>query len=226
MAAGKGSRALVFDAYGTLFDVHSVASLAEELFPGHGDALSRLWRQKQLEYTWLRTLMRRYEDFERVTEAALRHATRALGLDCPPGPLNRLLVAYLHLAPYPDVRDALPALGTMPLAILSNGSPHMLGAVVKNAGLDAAFAHVISVDEVKLFKPSPKVYQLACDRLGLKKAEIGFVSSNYWDVCGAASFGFRAWWINRGGATPDELGQQPVATLASLAELAAQAGKT
>ena len=157
-------KALVFDAYGTLFDVHSVIALAEELFPGQGAALSQLWRQKQLEYTWLRSLMRRYEDFERITEAALKVASAALDLDCPPTRMNRLMVAYLHLAAYPEVREALDQLKGTPLAILSNGSPHMLNAVVKNAGLEGMFAHVISVNEVKIFKPSPKVYQLAPEK--------------------------------------------------------------
>ena len=212
-------KALVFDAYGTLFDVHSVIALAEELFPGQGAALSQLWRQKQLEYTWLRSLMRRYEDFERVTEAALKVAAGTLKLDCPPTRANRLMVAYLHLALYPEVRAALDALSKLPLAILSNGSPHMLNAVVKNAGLDGVFAQVISVDQVKIFKPSPKVYQLAPDKLGVRKAEVGFVSSNYWDVCGAASYGFSSYWINRSGATADELGQQPVAVLSGLTDL-------
>ena len=221
MASAKRIRALVFDAYGTLFDVHSVIALAEQLFPGQGAALSQLWRQKQLEYTWLRSLMRRYQDFERVTETSLKFAAAALGLDCPPARINRLMVAYLHLAPFPEVRDALAALQPLPLAILSNGAPHMLNAVVKNAALDGVFAHVLSVDEVKIFKPSPKVYQLAPDRLGMKKQEIGFVSSNFWDVSGAAAYGFTTFWINRAGAQPDELGEQPTATLSQLTELAA-----
>ena len=197
-------KALVFDAYGTLFDVHSVITLCDELFPGQGTQLSQTWRAKQLEYTWLKSLMGRYENFEKVTEAALKFACKALKLDCPPQLRKRLMQAYLYLNTFPEVMEALAALSGCKLAILSNGSPKMLKAVVKNNGLAKIFDAVISVDEVKIFKPDPKVYALAPKRLKVKKSKIGFVSSNFWDICGAASFGFRTFWINRAGNPTDD----------------------
>ena len=212
-------KALVFDAYGTLFDVHSVIALCDELFPGRGAQLSQTWRAKQLEYTWLKSLMRRYQDFEKVTEAALKFACKSLKLDCPPQSRKRLMQAYLHLKPYPEVKEALTTLSHCKLAILSNGSPRMLKALVKNNGLGKAFDAVISVDEVKIFKPSPKVYALASKKLKVKKSEIGFVSSNFWDICGATSFGLRTFWINRGGNPSDELGYSTEATLTKLTDL-------
>lgn len=217
-------KALVFDAYGTLFDVHSVIALGERLFPGQGTALSQLWRAKQLEYTWLRSLMGRYEDFTAVTRAALEYACKSMQLPLDAGKTAQLMAAYNQLALYPDASEALAELSGLKLAILSNGSPAMLGPVVKNAGLDKTFAAVISVDEVKIFKPDPRVYQLAPDRLGVGKAETGFVSSNYWDAAGAKNFGFNVFWINRAGAQPDALGAAPDAVLAKLTELRARIG--
>jgi 2-haloacid dehalogenase len=214
--------ALVFDAYGTLFDVHSVTRLADTLWPGRGAQLSQLWRTKQLEYTWLRSLMGRYEDFSRVTEDALRYTCEALALPFSAESHARLMDAYLRLDPFPEVRDALARLGGATLAILSNGSPAMLAPLVANAGLDRVIPHVLSVDDVKIFKPDPRVYQLAVDRLGVAAADIGFVSSNCWDAIGAKRFGFRVFWINRGGAPVDRMGDAPDAILASLAELPAR----
>lgn len=218
-------QALVFDAYGTLFDVHSVVELCEQLYPGKGDAFSRSWRAKQLEYTWLRSLMGDYQDFEQVTEAALRFACKSLGQPCDQAIRDRLMNAYLHLSPFPEVRGALGRLSGLSLAILSNGSPGMLRPLVKNTGLEAAFAQVISVDEVKIYKPSPRVYELAPKKLGVAKGAIGFVSSNYWDAAGARAYGFQVFWINRTGAVPDDLGHAPDAVLNSLAELAALVGR-
>ena len=212
-------KALVFDAYGTLFDVHSVIALCDELFPGQGAQLSQTWRAKQLEYTWLKSLMGRYEDFGIVTEAALKFACKALKLDCPPESLKRLMQAYLQLEPYPEVKEALAALSHCKLAILSNGSPRMLNALVKNNGLTKTFDKVISVDEVKIYKPSPKVYALAPKKLKVKKNEIGFVSSNFWDICGASSFGLRTFLINRAGNPQDELGFKPYAVVSKLTDL-------
>lgn len=212
-------KALVFDAYGTLFDVHSVIEACEREFPGNGSALSHRWRSKQLEYTWLRSLMVQYQDFSRVTEAALEFACQARGLALDAAAKSRLLAEYLHLAPFPEVRDTLAALSGHKLLILSNGSPQMLSALVESAGLKDVFAHVISVDSVKIYKPSPAVYQLAATRTKLERAAIGFVSSNFWDICGAGVFGYKTFWINRTGATPDTLGYSPDAMLASLSEL-------
>lgn len=211
-------KALVFDAYGTLFDVNSVVAICDKLYPGKGAALSQLWRAKQLEYTWLRSLMGRYEDFARITADALRYASGALGLKLEASHVLRLMDAYDRLAPFPDAREILPALTQYRRAILSNGAPAMLEAVVKNSGL-ASHLDAVSVDLVKTYKPDPRVYQLAIDRLGVAKAEIGFVSSNYWDVAGAKSFGFRIFWINRSGVAPDALGLAPETALGNLTEL-------
>jgi 2-haloacid dehalogenase len=212
-------QALAFDAYGTLFDVHSVISTCNQVFPDKGPALSQLWRAKQLEYTWLRSLMSRYEDFWQVTESALMFACRSLGLSCPPATRHKLMDAYLRLDPYPEVRQALESLSRYKLAILSNGSPRMLAAVVDSAGLRGVFANVISVDEVKIFKPSPRVYELAPRHLKVPEEAIGFISSNFWDIAGAKSFGLWTCWINRSKAPEEELGLRPDAIISSLAEL-------
>lgn len=213
-------KALVFDAYGTLFDVHSVISVCNQLFPDQGAALSQIWRAKQLEYTWLRSLMGRYQDFWKVTESALAFACKALNLPCPPSTRARLMDAYLHLDPYPEVRPSLDALSNYSLAILSNGSPQMLKAAVESAGIEGAFTNVISVDEVKVYKPSPRVYQLAPEKLGCDKGSIGFISSNSFDVIGAKAFGFWVCWVSRSEAPGDELGVRPDVTLSSLTDLA------
>jgi 2-haloacid dehalogenase len=199
-------QALVFDAYGTLFDVHSVVQRSEAFWPGKGAALSQLWRAKQLEYTWQRSLMRRYVPFSQVTREALDYACAALGLPLDAARTQALMQEYLRLATYPEVPGALAALKGRK-AILSNGSPDMLGPLVAQSGL--ALDAVLSVDEVRIFKPAPEVYQLAVDRLGVEKEAIGFVSSNCWDALGAKSFGFRVFWINRLGAPVDALGFQP-----------------
>src|SRR5262245_11844935 len=213
--------ALVFDAYGTLFDVHSVVALCEELWPGRGAQLSQLWRTRQLEYTWLRSLIGRYEDFAHVTEAALRYACAALALPFDDARRNALMRAYHHLATFPEVKDALGRLRGVDLAILSNGAPAMLQDLVANAGLAGAIPLVLSVDEVRIYKPAPAVYQLAVDRLGVPLKAIGFVSSNGWDAAGAKAFGFRTYWVNRAGAPVDGLGVTPDHMLGSLAELPA-----
>lgn len=214
-------QALVFDAYGTLFDVHSVIDACERLWPGKGEALSRAWRAKQLEYTWLRSMMGRYTDFACVTEDALGHACTSLGLELSGGDKKSLMDAYLHLAPYADATQTLPALSGRPLAILSNGSPAMLAPLVRNAGMEKTFAAVLSVDALRTYKPAPAVYQLAVDTLGLPKESIGFVSSNCWDACGAKAFGFRVFWINRSRAPLDAIDVVPDHIIHSLAQLPA-----
>jgi 2-haloacid dehalogenase len=202
-------RGYVFDAYGTLFDVHSVVDAGRSI-TGDPAALSATWRQKQLEYTWLRSLMGRYEDFWAVTESALRFAIRRLGLHASPADVERLMHAYLSLACFPDVRPALPP------AILSNGSPAMLDAAVASAQLSAHLEHVISVDAVKVFKPSPDVYALGPARLGIPAGDLLFVSSNAWDVAGAKVFGYRVAWCNRTNAPAEELGVTPDFEIATL----------
>jgi 2-haloacid dehalogenase len=219
---GEGS-ALVFDAYGTLFDVHSVTRRAESLFPGKGAAISAAWRSKQLEYTWLRTLMGRYEDFSRVTRSSLEWALDSLGLESDEAGERALLEEYRRLALFPEVRGALESLAaTRPLAILSNGHPEMLDAVVDHNGLRGLFrGGVLSVHPARRFKPDPNVYRLAEEALGVTRSLVGFVSSNGWDAAGAKSFGFRAYWVNRGGAPVERLGVRPDAVVKDLAGLEA-----
>ena len=214
-------KALVFDAYGTLFDVHSVIAECEALFPGKGASLSQLWRAKQLEYTWLRSLMGRYADFSAITRAALTTACNMLRLELSEAEARRLMDAYLVLKAFPDVMETLTRLHGRKLAILSNGSPAMLNAVVRHTRLDQLLDAVLSVDALRIFKPHPSVYAYAAERLQAPAGAIGFVSSNFWDVAGAASFGFRTFWVNRAGTAPDDLGYQPAAVLSRLTDLPA-----
>jgi 2-haloacid dehalogenase len=214
--------ALVFDAYGTLFDVHSVATLAESLFPGKGSALSHSWRTKQLEYTWLRSLMGQYEDFGRVTTASLEWALAAHRVVAGEGAKAALVDEYRRLAMFPEVDAALRKLSTArPLAILSNGEPAMLEAVVDHNGIRDLFrGGILSVHAAGIFKPHPSVYRLAEEKLGVPAPLTGFVSSNGWDAAGAKAFGFHAYWINRAHAPAEQLGFPPDAALTDLAELA------
>jgi 2-haloacid dehalogenase len=211
-------RGYVFDAYGTLFDVHSVIEAGREI-TGDPATLSILWRQKQLEYTWLRALMGRYEDFWSVTAAALRHTIRRLDLTATDAQVARLLDAYLTLACFPEVKDALARLEGRPRAILSNGSPRMLDAAVASSGIGPLLQHVISVDAVKTYKPSPEVYALGPAALGIPAKDLLFVSSNAWDVAGAKSFGYQVAWCNRTHAPAEELGRLPDYEIARLDDL-------
>ena len=215
---------LLFDAYGTLFDVHSVVE-AGRAVTSDPQALSALWRQKQLEYTWLRSLMGRYEDFWAVTDSALTFASRRLGLQVGADERRGLMDAYLALDPFPEVREALARLRDLGCAILSNGAPRMLEAVVAHSGLREYLRAVISVDEVRTFKPHPAVYALGPARLGLPRGAIGFVSSNAWDVAGAKAFGFQVVWVNRQSAPLDELGVTPDLEVLDLTELAHALGR-
>jgi 2-haloacid dehalogenase len=198
-------KAFVFDAYGTLFDPNSFVLKCDEI---HGNIrdLAALWRRKQLEYTWLRSLMERYEDFWEITAAALRAAADQLGMDLSDANFARLMQAYVAAAPFPDVPPALESLVGSPLAVLSNGSPKMLEALVRNSGLELCFIAVISVDRAKTYKPSPRVYALGSEILSLPPREILFVSSNSWDAAGAKAFGYKVCWCNRDGAKEEGLG--------------------
>ena len=218
----KELSALVFDAYGTIFDVHSVTRAAESLFPGKGAALSAAWRTKQLEYTWQRSLMQKYEDFSRVTASALEWALESLALEADEAGRRALIDEYRRLAPFPEVPAALEALAAKrPLAILSNGHPDMLNAVVDYNGLGERFrGGVLSVHSARTFKPSPAVYRIAEEALGLPRSVMGFVSSNGWDAAGAKAFGFRVFWINRSKAPVERLGVRPDEIIADLSELA------
>jgi 2-haloacid dehalogenase len=190
-------QAVVFDAYGTLYDIQSVAAITEEAFPGYGEIITQIWRIKQLEYTWMRSLMRRYEDFSVITRDSLAYTIRVLGLKHDTPTLERIMEKYLHLDLYPDARAALAALKGRKLAILSNGSTGMLKALVRNSGLERVLDATISVDSRKIFKPAPDAYALIESTLGVPPAEVLFVSSNPWDACGAKSFGLNVAWIER-----------------------------
>jgi 2-haloacid dehalogenase len=223
MAKLEGVRACVFDAYGTLFDVHAPArKLAAELGP-KADAISALWRQKQLEYTWLRSLMGTHADFWHVTGDALNYALAAHDLN-EPGLKDELMALYLKLEPFPDAKEALAAVKGRSLraAILSNGSPSMLDAIVRGAGLDKLLDFVLSVEDVGIYKPSRRVYRHAMQKLQLHDAPaICFVSANSWDAQGAAHFGFQSVRLDRSSGLDDRIPGKPAARIASLKELAA-----
>lgn len=199
-------KAIVFDAYGTLYDVQSVASATEAAFPGHGEYITQVWRQKQLEYSWLRSLMGRYEDFRAVTRDSLNYTLSTIGLQADATLLDRIVDAYNTLSPYPETEQALGLLGDYRLAILSNGSPDMLDALVRNSGLDRYLEAVISVDAKHAYKPDPRAYELVQERLGVEPEAVAFVSSNGFDVAGAKSFGFKVARIER--VTPAALRQE------------------
>lgn len=196
-------KAVVFDAYGTLYDIQSVAEVTEDAFPGYGEIITQVWRIKQLEYSWLRSLMRRYRDFSAVTRESLAYTLRVLGLDYQDDAFERIIDKYLHLDLYPDALAALAALKPRRLAILSNGSPEMLIPLVRNSGLDPVLDATISVDAKKIFKPSPEAYMLIEEELGTPPGEVLFISSNPWDACGAKAFGLNVAWIER--VTPEAM---------------------
>lgn len=220
--------AVVFDAYGTLFDVFSVADGVRAAVGTDGDRADRvieLWRRKQLEYSWLRSLMRDHVDFWRVTRDALDFALDTVGAQ-DPALSERLMELYLQLTPYPEVPGVLTTLrdNGVPRAVLSNGAPAMLQAAVGNAQLDALLDAVLSVEDVGVYKPSASVYQLAVDRLTVQADRICFLSSNAWDVAGAAHFGLRVIWVNRFGQASERLPGRPVEVVESLETLPALLG--
>jgi len=213
-------KACVFDAYGTLFDVFSVADGVRKAVGDKADTVTAMWRQKQLEYSWLRSLMGAHADFWQVTREALDFALSAAGND-DPALRDRLLDLYLDLAPYPEVSSVLAALKKAGLkrAILSNGAPAMLEAAVASARLGGLLDAVLSVEDVGIFKPAPAVYRLATERFGCAPADICFMSSNAWDAAGAAHFGFRVVWVNRFGQTRERLPGKPVHEVSALTAL-------
>ncbi|NKJ51309.1 haloacid dehalogenase [Burkholderia sp. SG-MS1] len=243
-------KAVIVDAYGTLFDVHSVIAAAEQMFPGHGDALSQLWRQKQIEYTQLRTLAApadkpgaHYRPFWDVTLDALRFAAKKLQLTLGRAAEKRLMDEYACLSAFPDAVPALRALrdaaareatastpstptadepvSRLGLAILSNGNPQMLDIALKSAGMNGLFDHVLSVDAVRAYKPSPAAYALGTRAFDALPGDIVFVSSNGWDVAGATWFGFTTFWLNRQNAPVEELGVAPHGTGGGMNDLLA-----
>ncbi|RED53457.1 haloacid dehalogenase type II [Aestuariispira insulae] len=216
----SGIKACVFDAYGTLFDVHAAAANCKPLLGEKSDQLSSLWRQKQLEYTWLRSLMGEYADFWDITRDALDYAMAGVKL-ADPDIRARLLDLYWELDAYPEVPEMLTELKSNDLktAILSNGSPDMLTAAVNSAGLPSLLDQVHSVADIGIFKPAPIVYQMSVDRLGVSADEICFMSSNAWDAAGAAHFGFQVVWVNRFNQPPERLPGKPKAVLPDLTKL-------
>jgi len=221
-AALSGIRACVFDAYGTLFDYASAAARCRDVLGGKWEQLNALWREKQLQYTWLRAAQGKHADFWQVTGDALDFALETLGI--PGGELReRLLQLYLELDAFPEVPEMLRLLRAAGIrtAILSNGTPEMLRSAVSNAKLGELLDAVISVEEAGVYKPHPKVYALATARFGLPPAAISFQSSNAWDAYAASAFGMRVVWCNRYGQRPERLPGSPDRELKSLAELPA-----
>jgi len=219
----KSIKALAFDAYGTLFDVFSVTALCEQLFPGKGNQLAQIWRFKQLQYSLMRSLMGRHRDFWGLTEDGLVWASKNLQLDLTADKKKQLMDAYLSLAAFPDVKPGLDALKKqgIKLAILSNGEPRMLEAAAKSAGIRDLLDEIISVEEVKIFKVSPRVYNLAPERMKVTNPELGFVSANNWDAVAAASAGLRTFWIQRSTVeVPEELGFQVDTIVKAITDLA------
>ena len=214
-------QAILFDAYGTLFDVYAVAAEAERQFPGHGAALANLWRDKQIEYTRLRSLSGTYQPFDVVTDQALQFACRKLGLALGVQAQQGLMAQYNQLAAFPENLGVLHALkqSGMKLAILSNGNPEMLAPVIRAAGMTDLFSHVLSAHDVKKFKTAPEVYQLGIDALGLTAQDCLFVSSNGWDICGASWFGYPTFWVNRAAVPLEVLGVTPDGEGRSLNDL-------
>jgi len=218
-------RAVLFDAYGTLFDVYSVGLLAEQLFPGYGERLSVLWRDKQIDYTRITSMSgangERYRPFWELTRAGLRYAALRLGLAMDSVAEDRLMNQYRHLSAFPENRDVLAALKArgIPAGILSNGDPDMLGVAVKSAGFSGLLAHVLSVHSLRRFKTDPAAYALGPQAMGLPAKDILFVSSNGWDAIGATWFGYTTLWVNRQGLPLEQLDTQPTRTGSSLRDV-------
>jgi len=219
-AAFSNIEACVFDAYGTLFDVHSAVARERAALGDVADAVSATWRDKQLQYTWLRTLMGHHADFWQVTGDALDYALETHGAH-DPALRDRLMDCYLSLDAYPEVADVLGQLKARGLrcAILSNGTPEMLAAAVGNAGVADMLDAVLSVEDIGIYKPDPRVYDLAVTRLGAPAGHIAFMSSNAWDAKGAAAFGFSVAWVNRFGQRPERLPGDIAAEIKTLSGL-------
>jgi 2-haloacid dehalogenase len=218
----KNFRGIVFDLYGTLYNVQSVAGICDQAYPGKGAAMAQLWRQKQLEYTWLRSLMERYVNFETVTDDALRFTCAALELPLEADMARVLADQYLRLEPHPDTTDALHRLkdAGIPLAIISNGSHKSIAHVVNHSGMGWAFDELISAEDVQVFKPHPKMYELAERRMGHAREHILYVSANGWDASAASLAGYPVCWINRNLGPFDVLGATPMVATEDLGAMA------
>jgi len=218
----KNFRGIVFDLYGTLYDVQSVAAICDQAYPGKGAAIAQLWRRKQLEYTWLRSLMERYVNFETVTDDALRFTCAALDLPLEEDMARVLGEQYLRLEPHPETTSALHRLkdAGIPLGIISNGSHKSIAQVVSHSSMGWAFDELISADDVQVFKPHPKMYELAERRMGHAREHILYVSANGWDASAASLFGFPVCWINRNLGPFDVLGATPKVVTEDLGAMA------
>ena len=213
-------KAIVFDAYGTLFNISSLDDRLDHYYGKKSKDIARLWRHKQLEYTWLRSLMGRYEPFSKVTGDALQHACRRSAVEFTRDILDDMMLRYQVVAAYPEVQEALDQLRRKHrLAVLSNADYKMLKSAVDHNSLDHIFDRIISVDVISQFKPMPSVYQLAISGLEIDKEYIAFVSTNTWDVAGAKSFGFKTIWLNRNNSLIENLDLEPDWTIESLQEL-------
>ncbi len=206
-------KALAFDAYGTLFDVYSVKQKCDELYSGKGDEISVLWRQKQLEYSFLRTLMGTYDSFLNITKDSLTYTLKHLQLEYTIENEQALIEAYKQLSHYSEVENVLEQLKNKKLAVFSNGSRDMLEPLMQNSSLVDLFDDIISVDDIKQYKPTPASYNHALKTLGVEREEVLFVSSNCWDIVGARNFGFKTAWINRRNLPLEELDLSPHHTL-------------
>ena len=224
-AAHVAPQAVLFDAYGTLFDVYSVGLLAEQLFPGFGERLGLLWRDKQIDYTRLTSMSgpngEHYQPFWDLTRAGLRFAALRLGLNLTPQAEEQLMNQYRHLSAFPENREVLGELKArnIPAGILSNGDPDMLGVAVKSAGFSGLLAHVISVHPIKKYKTDPAAYALGTQAFNLAAKNILFVSSNGWDAIGATWFGYTTLWVNRAGLPLEQLDTAPTRTGSSLRDV-------
>lgn len=225
--AGRPIKAICFDAYGTLFDVYSVAQLVEKNFSGKGAQVANIWREKQLQYSFLRTMADQYKSFWEITQDALTYAGKAAKVDITPEQRRELLEAYFHLQAFPENLAALKELKAMGvrLAVLSNGSPDMLNAAVKSAGMEGVFEHVLSVHPIRKHKIVAEVYDLGPKAFQLSRHDIGFVSSNGWDITGATWYGFHTFWANRAAAPTEELDAPPIAEGRNLTDLVAYVRK-
>ena len=212
-------KAILFDAYGTLYDVNSVMKKCNELYPGKGTQISQIWRQKQLDYVWIRSLMNKYADFWSLTKDALCYALEELRLQYNEEIVDNILNEYYYLNLYPEVIEAMNIFRPRKLVILSNGNIHMLNELAKNTSMDKYLDDIISFDDCKVYKPKPDAYDLAAKRLGFDKEEIIFISSNGWDVAGSKSYGFIVGWLNRLHKPMDRLGSTPDYIASNLIEL-------
>ena len=215
----NNTKAIVFDAYGTLFDVNSAAEKCKDKIGGKWETFANYWRTTQLEYTWLRSLMKRHKDFWQITEDSLDKSMLTFKID--KSMRNELLNLYKELSTFPEVKSVLEELKkkSIKLAILSNGTPSLLSNLVKNSNLENLFDDVFSIEEVKIYKPDPKVYDIPINKYKVKKEEITFLSANTWDVSGGGNYGYNAIWVNRSNNVFDKLDYTPKYEVKNLKEL-------